>query len=75
MKNPKILEHVATPPTHRGIETRKKEPESGSPRWFRSTGNPLVGLHLTGATGMHLLTDARRRGDEIGQHISKAQHL
>jgi len=27
--------------------------------WFRSTGNPLVGLDLTGATQLqHLLTDA-----------------
>jgi hypothetical protein len=46
------------PPTECEIEARKDE--LGVPRlWFRSTGNPLVGLDLTGATQLqHLLTDA-----------------
>jgi hypothetical protein len=40
------------------IEARKDELRV--PRlWFRSAGNPLVGLDLTGATQLqHLLTDA-----------------
>src|SRR5258705_7545311 len=46
------------PPTECEIESCKDE--LGVPRlWFRSTGNPLVGLDLTGATQLqHLLTDA-----------------
>ena len=46
------------PPTECEIGARKDE--LGVPRlWFRSTGNPLVGLDLTGATQLqHLLTDA-----------------
>jgi hypothetical protein len=65
------------PPTECEIEARKDE--LGVPRlWFRSTGNPLVGLDLTGATQLqHLLTDAgeANQANEIGQHIAKAQHL
>jgi hypothetical protein len=65
------------PPTECEIEARKDE--LGVPRlWFRSTGNPLVGLDLTGATQLqHLLTDAgeANQANEIGQHIVKAQHL
>lgn len=64
-------------PTECEIEARKDE--LGVPRlWFRSTGNPLVGLDLTGATQLqHLLTDAgeANQANEIGQHIAKAQHL
>ena len=62
------------PPTECEIEARKDE--LGVPRlWFRSTGNPLVGLDLTGATQLqHLLTDAgeANQANEIGQHIAKA---
>ena len=49
------------PPTECEIEARKDE--LGVPRlWFRSTGNPLVGLDLTGATQLqHLLIDAGER--------------
>ena len=60
------------PPTECEIEARKDE--LGVPRlWFRSTGNPLVGLDLTGATQLqHLLTDAgeanqaKRRSRVVG---------
>jgi hypothetical protein len=42
------------PPTECEIEARKDE--LGVPRlWFRSTGNPLVSLDLTGATQLHHL--------------------
>ncbi|MGA9035903.1 MAG: hypothetical protein WB505_09875 [Pseudolabrys sp.] len=65
------------PPIECEIEARKDE--LGVPRlWFRSAGNPLVGLDLTGATQLqHLLTDAgeANQANEIGQHIAKAQHL
>ncbi len=55
------------PPTECEIEARKDE--LGVPRlWFRSTGNPLVGLDLTGA-------GEANQANEIGQHIAKAQHL
>jgi hypothetical protein len=65
------------PPTECEIEVGKDD--LGAPRlWFRSTGNPLIGLDLTGATQLqHLLTDAGeiKQANEIGRHISKAQHL
>ena len=61
------------PPTECEIEARKDE--LGVPRlWFRSAGNPLVSLDLTGATQLqHLLTDAgeANHANEIGQHIAK----
>src|SRR5437764_7839719 len=65
------------PPTECEIEARKDE--LGVPRlWFRSTGNPLVGFDLTGATQLqHLLTDAgeANQANEIGQHIAKARGI
>ena len=72
-----FLSMFGIPPTECEIEVRKDD--LGVPRlWFRSTGNPLVGLDLTGATQLqHLLTDAgqAKQASEIGQHIAKAQHL
>jgi hypothetical protein len=65
------------PPTECEIEVR--EDDLNVPRlWFRSAGNPLVGLDLTGACQLqHLLTDAgeAKQANEIGQLITKAQHL
>ena len=60
------------PPTECEIEVR--EDDLNAPRlWFRSTGNPLVGLDLTGACQLqHLLTDAgeAKQANEIGQLIT-----
>jgi hypothetical protein len=65
------------PPAECEIEVRNDD--LGVPRlWFRSAGNPLVGLDLTGATQLqHLLTDAGAvlQANEIGQHIAEAQRL
>ena len=64
-----FLSMFGIPPTECEIEVRKDD--LGVPRlWFRSTGNPLVGLDLTGATQLqHLLTDAgdAKQANEIGQ--------
>ena len=46
--------------------------------FFRSPGNPLVGLDLTGASQLkQLLTEAGdlAEADEIGKHIKKARRL
>jgi hypothetical protein len=65
------------PPAECEIEVGKDD--LGEPRlWFRSTGNPLVGLDLTGATQLqHLLTDAGevKQANEIGQYLAEAQRL
>ena len=65
------------PPAECEIEVRKDD--LGAPRlWFRSAGNPQVGLDLTGATQLqHLLTDAGaiNQANEIGQHLAAAQRL
>ena len=72
-----FLSMFGIPPTECEIEVRKDD--LGVPRlWFRSTGNLPVGLDLTGATQLqHLLTDAgeANQANEIGQLITKAQHL
>ena len=50
------------PPTECEIEARKDE--LGVPRlWFRSTGNPLVGLDLTGCAYRKLKHGSS--GDEV----------
>jgi hypothetical protein len=65
------------PATECEIEVGKDD--LGEPRlWFRSAGNPPVGLDLTGATQLeHLLTDAgeAKQASEIGRHIAEAKHL
>ena len=65
------------PPTECEIEARKDE--LGVPRlWFRSTGNPLVGLDFDPALPSFSICSlmlAKPIRNEIGQHIAKAQHL
>jgi hypothetical protein len=65
------------PPAECEIEVGRDD--LGEPRlWFRSTGNPPVGLDLTGATQLqHLLTDAgeAKQANEIGRYITEAKQL
>ena len=72
-----FLSMFGIPPADCEIEVRKDD--LGVPRlWFRSMGNPLVGLDLTGATQLqHLLTDAGEamQANEIGGYIAEAKHL
>ena len=46
--------------------------------WFRSKGNPLVGLDLTGASQLRQLLEHSgeiEKANEISRHISDAQRF
>jgi hypothetical protein len=56
-----------------------KRDNQGLPRlWFRSIGNPLVGLDLTGASQLRQRLEHsgdQANADEISQHIEQAKLL
>jgi hypothetical protein len=73
----KFFSELGIPATDCAIEVRRDN--NGLPRvWFRSSGNPLVGLDLTGAS--QLRQKLEHDGDqaaaaEIGRHIEQVQRL
>jgi hypothetical protein len=71
-----LLKRFGIPPAAAGdIEVRKDE--TGVPRlWFRSKGNPLVGLDLTGASQLKQQLEAlgdRDYARTIAGHIEAAR--
>ena len=60
-------------------EIEARQDDMRVPRlWFRSKGNPLVGLDLTGASQLKQLLEHAgqdEQANEISQHIAKAQRL
>jgi hypothetical protein len=73
----KLFKDFGIPDVACDIEVRRDN--QGLPRlWFKSTGNPLVGLDLTGASQLRQMLEHdgdQTNADNISQHIEQAKRL